>query len=116
MKWVPVKKIALLFISLIFLGNVFATNIQTQKRQYVYLGEVYTNPCVIVSVDGVVVEIEQELDTVFSCTHLALVDFAFISLVQHTIAPQQTELVRYYPKDLSPPSLKQLARSHLFFS
>ncbi|MAQ76930.1 hypothetical protein CL684_00140 [Candidatus Campbellbacteria bacterium] len=115
MKWLSFKKITLLFFTVALVSNVFATNVQTSdtNSERCELENLHTNPCIIVSVGDVAIEIEQETDVISSAIEMPVIDFEFSSLIQETIFPKRTDFSDYYAKDLSPPSIVQLPRSHI---
>ncbi|MFT6829417.1 MAG: hypothetical protein ACJAV6_000243 [Candidatus Paceibacteria bacterium] len=118
MKRLSFKKIALAFLTLILVGNTFSTNIQTfdTSAEQCHLQDLHTSPCAVVTIGGIVFEIEQDIDASSPSLELTMYDFEFISLVQAEISPSTNDYFRYYADNEAPPSRTQLARSHLAFS
>lgn len=119
MKWVLLKKISLFIILTgAVLGNIFATNTQTfsLNTERCELENLYTNPCAVVSIDGTIFEIEQELNSEFYYIDINTFDFEYASLVQRNIPAVYSDYILYYARDFDPPSSIELARSHVIIS
>lgn len=118
MKWLSPKKISLLFFIGILVLNVFAINHQVFNTNIdtCEVEDIYTNPCAIAYVGDVPYEIEQDTDLTITSIDIYSIDFEFISLTQHAIAPTSTEHTLFYAQDNDPPDFIQLPRSHMAIS
>ena len=115
MKLAVFKKITLIVFVVILVGNTFATNAQTfsTDTERCEIENLHTSPCALVLVDGVSVQIEQDLDDGFSSIDIGIVDFEYVSLIKNNISVPRNNFLLYYARDFDPPSFTELPRSHI---
>ena len=115
MKSMMYKKIILASLIFLFVGNILSTNFQTfdVDTTICHTENIHTQPCAIVSINGVVVDFEEEASIFSSAYYTSVVEFEplFISPYKSSISHVLTYKKYVYKYDSV--KLGQLPRSHI---